>query len=83
MNYEERLNRAEKELKRVIESHNKGILMEFKVRHMKDQRVCEKCLESDGFVASVIDAKIGVNHPPFHDGCRCLALYSISGIAKK
>jgi len=80
--YEERYKRMKEELDKAKKSHENGILMSYKVRHMKDGRVCSKCEKFDGYATSVIEAVIGVNHPPFHEGCRCLAIYSITEIKK-
>lgn len=78
--YQKRLEQCAKELTGNQEANDKGILMDFKVLTMKDERVCEICATHQGIKMSVTKAEIGVNHPPFHKGCRCLAIYSMEGI---
>ena len=50
----------------------------FKVSTMKDERVCETCKQHEGkYFDDVFLAEIGVNHPPFHETCRCFAAYAV------
>lgn len=49
---------------------------------MLDERVRPECAKFEGSKASVEDAIIGVNHPPFYKDCRCFATYSIEGIKR-
>ena len=39
-----------------------------------DKDTCSKCASLDGKKFKVAKAKIGVNAPPMHDGCRCCIL---------
>ena len=36
-----------------------------------DSRLCSVCREQDGNIYSVLEARAGVNLPPFHPNCRC------------
>lgn len=36
-----------------------------------DKNTCESCGKMDGKIFSVAEKKVGINYPPFHDGCRC------------
>ena len=36
-----------------------------------DKHTCPICAKHDGAFVPVNKARIGVNVPPFHDGCRC------------
>lgn len=56
--------------------------MSFTSNSLSDERVCKKCNELDGYTDDVSNAVIGVNHPPYYDGCRCFATYEIVGINK-
>lgn len=59
------------------------IIMHFKVKTCLDERLCSTCSKFEGLKMDVLDAIISVNHPPFHDDCRCFAIYSVEGIEKK
>ena len=39
-----------------------------------DDKTCNECSAIDGKKFKLKDAKIGVNVPPLHDGCRCCIL---------
>lgn len=39
-----------------------------------DEQTCDKCAALDGKKIKIINAKIGVNAPPMHNGCRCCIL---------
>lgn len=39
-----------------------------------DDRTCKKCASLDGKKFKINNAKIGVNAPPMHNGCRCCIL---------
>lgn len=49
-------------------------ISEYEISTCKDDRVCEKCRKFNGKKFPVSEAKIGVNTPPFHKGCRCTTL---------
>lgn len=83
MNYETRVEQTKSKLKNVQKSIKKGIQMMFKVNTAKDERVCNDCKEYEGHIDSAENAKIGINHPPFHNDCRCFATYKIAGIKNK
>ena len=36
-----------------------------------DEKTCPICSALDGKIFEITKAKIGVNAPPMHDGCRC------------
>jgi SPP1 gp7 family putative phage head morphogenesis protein len=74
---------AKGKLEEAQKANAEGILMSYTVMTMDDERVCSDCAKFEGFSASVTEAVIGVNHPPFHEDCRCIATYSIEGIKKK
>lgn len=76
--YEQRLEQSKKKLK---EAQKTEIQMSFTVMTMGDERVCPECQKHEDIkVDDVYDAVIGVNHPPFHEECRCIATYSIEKI---
>lgn len=81
MNYETKIQRSKQELE---QAQNREILMSFKVLTLDDERVCSRCQKHEGVkIDDVYDAVIGVNHPPFHEGCRCFATYAMEGIRKQ
>lgn len=43
----------------------------YQILAILDNKTCEYCGKMDRKIFLVTDAKIGVNMPPFHDGCRC------------
>lgn len=52
---------------------NYGI-KEFEFFADTDNETCDKCAALDGKKFKISKAKIGVNAPPMHDGCRCCIL---------
>ncbi|AJK86558.1 MULTISPECIES: phage minor head protein [Lysinibacillus] len=74
---------AKEKLEKAQKANSEGVLMSFSVNTMLDERVRPECAKFEGSKASVEDAIIGVNHPPFYKDCRCFATYSIEGIKKK
>lgn len=36
-----------------------------------DNKTCERCAKLDGKVFNYKDKIVGINFPPFHEGCRC------------
>lgn len=36
-----------------------------------DINTCDSCAKMDGKFFNTTDAKVGINHPPFHNKCRC------------
>ncbi|EWG12710.1 hypothetical protein [Cytobacillus firmus] len=77
MNFQDRVNKFSDELVKVQSSPMK---MSYKIRKMNDEKVCSLCANHEKNSGDVLEAVIGVNHPPFHEGCRCIATYSIEGI---
>lgn len=59
------------------------MLIDYEVATCSDERVCNECAKFEGLKFDVLEAKVGVNHPPFHDECRCFAMYSVKGIVKR
>jgi len=43
------------------------------IRTCEDSRVCDVCKKCENKKFPLKKAKIGVNYPPLHDGCRCYA----------
>lgn len=78
MDYQEKIAKAKQE----IEKATNSLLMEFTVKTVKDERVCNNCKNHEGDTDDVYNAVIGVNYPPFHDDCRCYATYEVKGIRK-
>lgn len=39
-----------------------------------DDKTCEKCKKLNGKIFKVSGAKVGINVPPFHTGCRCTTI---------
>lgn len=76
----EHLKRSYDELVKTLKAHNGGVLMNVKVRSMKDERVCSNCIKHNMYIVSVDKAIIGENIAPFHEGCRCLNIYEIADI---
>ena len=82
MDYETMVEKARNKLNDVKNAIKKGIVMSFKVNTVKDERVCADCKKHEGHTDIADKAEIGINHPPFHDGCRCFATYEIVRIVK-
>lgn len=77
MNYHEKFKRYKKELKKLQKS---PIKMIFEFGSSQDERVCSQCAALNGTKMDVLKAIVGVNHPPLHEGCRCVPYYTIDGI---
>lgn len=60
-------DRSKDELRRYRDSS----VEKYMIISVMDAHTCERCAACDGKLYSVSDAIIGVNFPPFHDGCRC------------
>ena len=41
------------------------------IQAVLDERCCDECKRHDGKKVKVLDAKVGINIPPFHTSCRC------------
>lgn len=41
---------------------------------MRDSRVCPVCIALDGIEFKYADKKLGINYPPMHPWCRCIAI---------
>jgi uncharacterized protein with gpF-like domain len=44
-----------------------------------DKRTCKKCGNLDGETFNISDAKVGMNYPPMHEGCRCTTIKLVPG----
>ncbi|HFJ9457585.1 hypothetical protein B1R38_27015 [Bacillus cereus] len=75
--YEERLEIFKKKLET---AQSNPIKTNFQVMTMGDGDVCPDCQKHDFKKLDVKDAVIGVNHPPFHKGCRCSVGYTLDKI---
>lgn len=58
-------------LMRSLESYMKSGIEYCQILGTLDARSCPQCALIDGALVRVIDAMVGYNVPPFHDGCRC------------
>lgn len=56
---------------RTLQDYKRDGVEQFKNICAYDDVTCEKCSEMDMQIFDVSKAKIGVNCPPFHKGCRC------------
>lgn len=56
---------------RTIAEYRRNSIEEYEVLATLDLEACPQCGKMDKKVYKVSDAKIGVNCPPFHCGCRC------------
>lgn len=76
MTYEKKL----REYKSEINKHkNSPIKMSFEVLTMNDEQVCSLCKQYEGVKLDVLEAEVGVNHPPFHKKCRCIVTFTVEG----
>lgn len=80
MTYEEKIRKFEEQLKK---AQNPQIIMTFEVMTMGDERVRSICKQHEGIKLDVSEAIIGINHPPFHKECRCVATFSVEGIRRR
>ena len=69
----------QKELKAKYKSDG---IVRYTISASGDGRVCPTCTAHDGKTYKVADMKIGKNHPPFCEKCRCIALpgFDIPGL---
>lgn len=56
---------------RELYDYRDGQVEEYKIVAAKDERTCALCESMSEKNFPVLTAKIGVNCPPFHKGCRC------------
>ena len=56
---------------RELDDYKSGNVKEYSIVGTLDKITCSKCGELDGKSFLVSEAKVGVNFPPFHYGCRC------------
>ena len=66
----EKLKRANSAIRGMKENGIAGYV----VSTSGDERVCDICIILDGKKYDIEEAVAGVNHPPFHEKCRCVAL---------
>lgn len=59
---------------RTLNRYSKYGIKEFEFFADTDNETCDKCAALDGKKFKISKAKIGVNAPPMHDGCRCCIL---------
>lgn len=45
----------------------------YQITCVLDRETCPDCGAQDGRVYRTDEARPGINYPPFHDGCRCIA----------
>lgn len=57
-----------------LQSYKDSDITRYKILISYDDRTCPKCQKMDGKVYSVNKARIGINCPPFHEGCRCTTI---------
>lgn len=48
-----------------------GEEVEYIIQTVCDRKSCKKCSDMDGKIFKAKNSIIGVNCPPFHEGCRC------------
>ena len=80
MNYETIAEVYKQKLKQMQESPT---TITYQVVTIGDKEICTHCKEFfKGYKCDVSEAIVSVNHPPFHEDCRCLVTYSVEGIRK-
>lgn len=52
----------------------------YEILGVLDKESCPTCAAMDGARFPVANKKVGVNYPPFHDGCRCEVLDYFEGM---
>lgn len=57
-------------LRRVYD-YRDGNIEEYEIHTNRDKKICDLCISMIGKRFRVSAAKVGVNCPPFHKGCRC------------
>lgn len=62
------------QIERTITRYKKTGIKEYEFFADIDDKTCDKCATLDGKRFKISKAKIGVNAPPMHDGCRCCIL---------
>lgn len=55
----DRYEKTKEILEKSQEANSNGILMSYRVKTMKDERVCSDCLKFEGYTASVSEAIMG------------------------
>jgi len=45
----------------------------YQINSQLDDQTCPECGARDGRIYRTDEARPGINYPPFHDGCRCVA----------
>ena len=71
--FEERIQEENERIKRNVEDFG-DIVEKYTISVYYDACTCEKCLEMENREFKYSEAIPGVNHPPFHEGCRCTSL---------
>lgn len=64
----------------VLQTYKDGGFQKYAIVGALDERICSSCGEFDGKICNVSDAKVGINFPPFHDGCRCTTIIADYGL---
>lgn len=59
---------------RTLNRYKNDGIKEFEFFAGTDDKTCDKCIALDGKQFKISKAKIGINCPPMHDGCRCCIL---------
>lgn len=68
------------QIQNTLNRYKKSDMKYFEFFADTDNRTCNKCASLDGKRFKIEDAKIGVNAPPMHDGCRCCILPVVEGM---
>lgn len=58
-------------IKKELEEFKEADIQEYSILVIDDEKTCERCRKFKNQKLAVKNAKIGINAPPFHDGCRC------------
>lgn len=74
INKKETMSEAEIQMRDTLKSYKKMGIEYYEFFADADKKTCKKCKSLDGKKFKVSKAKIGVNAPPLHDGCRCCIL---------
>ncbi len=77
---ENELNVLKQEVREQIREYKKDEYKQYEIYAALDLSTCSLCREMDGRVFNLADARIGVNCPPFHTGCRCVISPCIPGL---
>ncbi|MBS5784049.1 MAG: minor capsid protein [Clostridium sp.] len=67
-------------IKQELQEYKQSGYQKYQIIGTLDTSTCSKCGQMDCQVFDITSAKIGVNCPPFHIGCRCIILPHITGV---